>query len=299
MRHPFADACTVAAVSNQEPSSHPPTVSVVIPAHDEARVIESCLAFVRDLQPGEAEVVVVANGCTDDTARRARQVAGTRVVELAAGGKPGALNAGDDAATVFPRIYLDADIVLSASTVRRLRDALSGPEPLVAAPTVSFAVQGRPWAVRAFYRAYEQLPYVSEGLVGLGCYALSRAGRARFERFPDLTADDLYVQRSFGPAQRRTLADATFEVATPRSLAALLAVRTRTVYGNTELAAAAPADPAFAATAGGTGRALLDLVRRRRLSPAAAAVYVLVMLEARRRARGRHGGVWHRDASTR
>ncbi len=289
-----AAPCTVPGVDHDRTS-----FSVVIPAHDEARVISACLGFVRDLAPGEAEVVVVANGCTDRTAALARAVPGVTVLELAQGGKSGALNAGDAAVTALPRIYLDADIVLSASTLRRLRDALSVPQALVAAPTVTFALQGRPWAVRSFYRAYQLLPYVSEGLTGLGVYGLSAAGRARFGQFPDLVADDLFVQRLFTPQERRTLPDATFEVAAPRTLEDLLAVRTRTVFGNAQLAAHQVDDPAFAATATGTARSLVDLVRRRRLAPLSALTYLLVMVEARRRARRRDGGAWHRDASTR
>lgn len=276
-----------------------PRLSVVIPAHDEERVIAACLAFVADLEPGEAEVVVVANGCSDGTAAAARAVPGVTVVELAEGGKVGALNAGDAAVSAFPRVYLDADVVLSAGTLRRLRDELDTDQPLVAAPAVRFELAGRPFAVKAFYDAYAQLPYVREGMTGLGVYGLSAAGRTRFGEFPPVTADDLFVQRLFTPAQRRTLTDAGFTVQTPRTLAALLAVRTRTVFGNTQLAAHQADDPSFGATSGGTTRALLDGVRAGRISAPAAAVYTLVMLEARRRARGRGAGTWHRDDSTR
>src|SRR5262245_58336894 len=47
--------------------------SVVIPAHNEARVIERGLSsLLEGARPGELEIVVVCNGCTDDTAARAR-----------------------------------------------------------------------------------------------------------------------------------------------------------------------------------------------------------------------------------
>src|SRR5438105_4681173 len=48
-------------------------VSVVVPAHDEAAVIGRCLrALTEGSDPGEVEVVVVCNGCRDDTAASAR-----------------------------------------------------------------------------------------------------------------------------------------------------------------------------------------------------------------------------------
>lgn len=272
--------------------------SVVVPAHDEAGVIARCLGFTADLAPGEAEVVVVANGCTDRTADVARSVPGVQVVELAQGGKPGALDAGDDAVSALPRVYLDADVVVDAGTLRRLVAALEGPLPRVAAPRPRFELAGRPWAVRAFYRVYLQLPYVRADLVGLGVYAVSAAGRARFERFPALTADDLFTQRLFAPAER-VVTDDEFTIQTPRTLAALVAVRTRVAYGNSQLAGAYGDDEQFQASTGSTVRALLDLVRTTPSLVPSAAVYVAVVALARRRARGGSPVAWQRDSTTR
>src|SRR4051794_31851306 len=87
-------------IQSQEPhvdSRSVPTFSVVIPAHDEESVIGRCLAaWSGELEPGEAEVVVVANGCSDGTAEAARDF-GVRVLELPAASKSAALNAGDGA----------------------------------------------------------------------------------------------------------------------------------------------------------------------------------------------------------
>jgi glycosyltransferase involved in cell wall biosynthesis len=273
--------------------------SVVVPAHDEERVIGRCLAFVRELSAGETEVVVAANGCQDGTVARAQEVPGVTVLDLPAPGKVGALNAGDAACSVFPRIYLDADIVVDAATLRLLADRLRGPEALVASPRVTFDTRSRPWAVRAFYDIYGRLPYVADGLIGLGIYAVSASGRQRWPEFPPVTADDLFVQRLFAPHERVIVAERSFEVQTPRTLRDLLRVRTRTVFGNNELAATEPSDTTFATTQGNTQRALVRHVRQRPSRLPAAVVYTGVMLEARRRARGRAGSSWHRDASTR
>ena len=90
-------------------------LAVVVPAHDEAAVIERCLAaMLAEAEPDEFEIVVVCNGCTDDTAARARRSAPkARVIELSEASKAMALRAGDAAASVFPRCYVDADVVVS------------------------------------------------------------------------------------------------------------------------------------------------------------------------------------------
>lgn len=285
-----------------------PAFSVVIPAHDEQSVVGRCLdAFLPGLRPGEAEVVVVANGCSDATAEVARRRPGVRVLERAQPSKAAALSAGDGAVSAFPRVYLDADIVVGAQTLRRLAAALPGPLPRVAAPWAQFVLDGRPWPVRAFFRVYTRLPYVSDGLVGAGVYALSAAGRSRFAEFPALTADDLFVQRLFAPAERLVLPDATFRVETPRDLAGLLAVRTRTARGNAELARAGsvtapPPGGAAVDTAASTRTTVAALARLVLGQPGllpASLVYAGVTALARRRAGRARGAAWERDASTR
>jgi glycosyltransferase involved in cell wall biosynthesis len=277
-----------------------PAFSIVVAAHNErAVIVRSLRVFASDLEPGEARVIVVANGCTDDTAELARSVQGVEVVELGVASKAAALNAGDAAAGhVFPRIYLDADIRVAASTLRVLAAELGEPGCLAGAPSVHFVTEGRTWPVRAFYVVYGDLPYVRESMIGLGLYGLSQAGRARFADFPSITADDLFVQRLFSRGERR-ISEGSFDVETPRNLRSLISVRTRTAYGNRELTEANPGSPRFAGSTAGTRSALLGRVRRDPRILPAVAVYVGVTLTARLLARRRGAGRWQRDSSTR
>jgi glycosyltransferase involved in cell wall biosynthesis len=278
------------------------TFCVIIPAHNEESVVGRCLAaFLPGLRSGEASVVVVPNGCTDRTEVVARQNASVDVVVLTHASKSAALNAGDSFAVGFPRIYLDADIVVSAETLRALADALSTPGALVAAPRVEFAVEGRPWAVRAFYDIYRRLPYVADGLIGLGMYGLSSEGRKRFESFPPVTADDLFIQQLFEPAERTILDTHSFVVETPRTTQSLIAVRTRTAFGNAELHGWSNSRPGRAVerSTDNTLGALAKLLRRSpRLLPAVA-VYSAVTIAARMAARRRSARNWQRDDTTR
>ncbi len=239
--------------------------SVVVPAHDEEAVIDRCLlALLADAAPGEFEVVVVANGCSDATAERAR-AHDVVVLEQATPGKVAALNAGDRAVTAFPRIYLDADVVLTTAAARATAAALSGgvragAAVLAAAPRPVVDTSRSSPLVAWHYRAWEQLPVLAQGYVGSGVYAVSAAGHARIAPFPDVVADDQYVRRRFTRAERAQV-PATFTIFAPRTARAYLRRATRARAGNTALDATGGPD-LEAETSPRGAAALLPLARR-------------------------------------
>ena len=90
-------------------------ISIVVPARNEGFVIARTLrAMATGAVPGELDVIVVCNGCTDNTADIARSFGPpVRVIETEVGSKVHALNLGDQAASTFPRIYADADVEIT------------------------------------------------------------------------------------------------------------------------------------------------------------------------------------------
>ena len=222
--------------SNPTSPDAPPRVSVIVPAHDEAAVIRRTLAALADGLPAGSEIVVVANGCADATADLARGVGGpVRVVETPVGGKVHALNLGDEVAGFFPRFYVDADVLLPGRAVgqmaRRMRD-----QNLPAASTeLRMDLSGCSWLVRSYYRYWTRLPYVRQGMIGVGMYAVGEAGRARFGRFPDVTNDDGFVRLLFEPHERPVIAGCASTVTPPRTLGGLVKIKTRSRRGNAEL----------------------------------------------------------------
>ena len=269
--------------------------SVVIPAHNEAQVIVRCLEALRRGGDADAlELVVVCNGCNDDTAARARSAApDIRVVELAEASKTAALNAGDEICSSFPRFYVDADVELTPASIRAVTAALSG-EVRCAAPVPRFALDDRIWPIRAFYNIWQKMPYLNDDMVGSGVYALSEDGRRRFDRFPEITADDQYVMQLFTRHERLAVRDATFVVHPPRTLRGLLRMRARAYRGNDELTQRGLAGTG---PTGGAAAAILRLGRRPSLWPALA-VYVAVNVGGKLSARRYQGG-WERDDSAR
>ncbi|HEX8959152.1 MAG TPA: bifunctional polysaccharide deacetylase/glycosyltransferase family 2 protein [Solirubrobacterales bacterium] len=99
-----------------------PPVSIVVPAFNEAEVIESAVRSLAGSDYPELEVLVVDDGSTDGTGEIARALGLERVRVLLEEnrGKPGALNAGIAAARHELIVTVDADTVFEAETLRRL-----------------------------------------------------------------------------------------------------------------------------------------------------------------------------------
>jgi glycosyltransferase involved in cell wall biosynthesis len=278
-------------------------ISVVIPAHDEGEAVARCLRALTpygedarlDAQP--LDIVVVANGCTDDTASRARAVAasrhGVRVVEVERASKTGALNAGDGLARHPVRVYLDADMEIDADSVRRLVSHLGN-------GVLAASLRSRPdaahasAAVRAYVRVWSRLPSVREGLVGNGIVALSPEGRARFGAFPDVRGDDFFLDRLFAPAEKLVV-DGGGVVRTPVGVRDLVRRKARVVAGNREVRESGAVPPG---ERGGTG--WLGVVRRDPRRAGDAVVFVALSTAARllaRRQRRSGSTGWARDDS--
>jgi glycosyltransferase involved in cell wall biosynthesis len=276
-------------------------ISIVIPAHNESAVIARTLKAILDRsEQDELDIVVVCNGCTDGTASVARSFGSpVRVIETPVSGKTNALNLGDEAAYGFPRLYMDADIVLARDAIRELASALEDDEILAVAPTGQYDLRGCSWLVRAFFEVRSLLPSAREGIGGSGVYALSEKGRLRFPQFPAITADDGYVRIQFQSNERKTLPSAYSTVFAPRTIRGLMAQKTRAHYGSYELR---DLFPALWENRGESNRSsLLRLFARPQLW-LSLSVYCLVMSIARRRARQRlqkkHCD-WERDNSSR
>lgn len=276
-------------------------ISIVIPAHNESAVIARTLEAMTDgALPDELDVVVVCNGCSDDTAAIARKFKpAVRVIETPLGNKANALNLGDQAARAFPRIYVDADVVVTISTVRALVKRLERGDVAAVAPRPHFDLKECSWAVRVFYDIRCRLPSFREGIGGSGVYALSESARRRFGAFPKLVADDTYVRVQFKPDERETVASVSSTVFAPHSLNNLIAIEARADFGSFELARMHP--ELWQNKGDSNHKALISLFKFPWLWPGLA-VYWYVRSVARRKARSRlrtNTFVWERDDTSR
>jgi glycosyltransferase involved in cell wall biosynthesis len=280
----------------------PGVATVIVPAHNEARVIGRLLGqLVADARPGELDVIVVANGCTDDTARLAAACGPMiRVLSIPVPSKREALVAGDRAATDFPRIYVDADVELGTSDIRALDEALRGQGVLAAGPRRVLVLDGRPWLVRWYYDVWTRLPEVRGSLFGRGVIGMSAAGHARVAGLPALLADDLAWSLMFAPHERVIVEGARAVVHSPRTFGDLLRRRVRAATGVNQVERA---DGAPASTARTRPSDLVSMVRQEpKMAPRVIvfmAVAVLARWRGRRATRQRDYSTWLRDESSR
>jgi glycosyltransferase involved in cell wall biosynthesis len=276
-------------------------ISIVVPAHNESLVIERTLKpWVTGPAAEDISVVVVCNGCTDETADKARRAGPTvRVIETEIASKTHALNLGDEASSGFPRIYVDADIVISRDAIQALARRLERGDVLAVAPTPDLDLTGCSLLVRLYFSIRSRLPSACQGIGGSGVYALSEAGRKRFAQFPDVVADDTYVRLQFRPEERETLASVKSSVFPARTIRQLIAVRSRAHTGTFELAYRYPG---LSVNRDETNnRTLIQLFRDPKLWPGLL-VYCSVNVLARRRAAIRSrtkASAWERDETSR
>ena len=98
------------------------TVSVVVAAHNEERVIERKVANVLSTRYSRSlvEIVVVSDGSTDGTVDAARRAGARTVLDLPRAGKIKALNAGVEAASGEILVFTDADSLFQPETLDQL-----------------------------------------------------------------------------------------------------------------------------------------------------------------------------------
>ena len=223
-------------------------LTVIIPAHNEALVIEATLrSLFRQRLDGGYRVIVVPNGCTDQTAElcRAMQAQAERhgvaleVLEIGPGDKAEALNRADALAGPGVRVYLDADVELGPGALAAIVAALKGGGVALCAPRIRLAPARSFWT-RCYGRVWQELPVVRHGVIGAGCYAVGQEARGRWTTFPPILADDKFVRLTFPATERRVLEDACFFVQMPEGLPELLTVRSRWCRGNHQLKALFP-----------------------------------------------------------
>jgi cellulose synthase/poly-beta-1,6-N-acetylglucosamine synthase-like glycosyltransferase/peptidoglycan/xylan/chitin deacetylase (PgdA/CDA1 family) len=221
-----------------------PPVSIVVPAYNEAAVIEPAVrSLAASLYP-EVEVIVVDDGSTDGTGEIVRGLGLKRVRVLAESnqGKPAALNRGIAAARHDVIVSVDADTAFEPDTLRRLVQPLRDERVGAVAGNTKVANRGGMlgrWQHvdyvmgfnldRRLYDVLQCMPTVPGAIGAFRRRALDEVGR-----FSGATlAEDTDITIALGRAGWRVVyaEDALAFTEAPSTLSALWRQRYRWSYG--------------------------------------------------------------------
>lgn len=273
--------------------------TILIPAHDEAAVIGRTLWYLsRGLPLTRFDVIVIANGCSDATAARARAaLPQATVIETDRAGKCHALNLGYRmAAQTAPIICLDADLDVTAEALAALLKPIEDGIARAACGQMDVDTSAVSSSVRVFYQGWRANPYFARGKFG-GLFALSPEGAARVFPLPNIIADDEFIRRSFAPEDIAFVSGCRFVARAPRTLASLLRVRRRSLRGARQVAGLGKVSPERGS--------VRTMIRRALTSPAdtlpvafylAVSIWVRVVLAVERAGAASR---WERDLTSR
>lgn len=256
--------------------------SVIIPVHNDAASLDTFLTrMLQDASSDSAEIVVVCNGCTDNTVSVADSFRSQVTVLVSpSANKPQALALGDGAAVAFPRLYVDVDVRTTIGDMHAVAEVLTRGQVLAAAPRLTIDLGRASPLVKAYYAVWMQLPWVNDSLIGSGFYGLSREGHRRLGGFHTQGADDLWVSAHFATQERRAVPSATFTVPASLSIREVVRRRARILAANRRISADLRGLPGFT---GGHGRlgGVPALVRHRPALFGQALLYLGVQVIAR------------------
>jgi hypothetical protein len=215
-----------------------PAYGVIVPLRNEAAILPVTVPLLLEATTGDdVRIIWVCNGCSDDSAAVIRRLAGSyaEVVELARPGKTAALQAGDEQlGPMLPRLYLDADTWLNPGDPARLVEhLLSGAADLVA-PRLQFDTSKASALSVRIGACWMSLPYARTAAFS-AAIGVSSAGRALWDRWPEITGDDIFVSAKVPKHRKLIVPEACATTAMPSDFAGWVRTRARWLKGEAEL----------------------------------------------------------------
>ena len=197
--------------------------TIIVPAHNEATVIQACLdSIVR--QQGIDHIIVPCNGCTDNTVDIVKNNYPQVVcLNIEKPSKTNALNIAEDKAkelgVTYPIFYIDADTQLSENCIVDITQAMeSNTELLLAAPTPIINTEESSWLVKNYYAVWTNLPYIKEGVIATCSFIVSEKGRKRFDGFADVIGDDGFIRCHFKNSEIANVSTSKIFITAPRDI---------------------------------------------------------------------------------
>ncbi|MEB8431800.1 glycosyltransferase family 2 protein [Cocleimonas sp. KMM 6892] len=215
--------------------------TVIVPAHNEASVIEDCLNSIIN-QSGIDNIIVACNGCTDNTVEIVTtKFPSVTCLDIEKPSKTNALNVAEEKAKAlgisYPIFYIDADTQLSENAIQHISQVMDTGDVLLSAPTPIIKTDKSSFLVKTYYKVWTNLPYIKEGVIATCSFIVSEEGRQRFDKFADVIGDDGYIRCHFKNKEIANIKGAEIYITAPKDIFSLIKIKTRARLGNMELIA--------------------------------------------------------------
>ena len=189
--------------------------SIIVPAHNEAAVIQRCLDSLVT-QAGVDQLIVACNGCSDNTVALVQAYSGVMCLTIEKASKTNALNEAEKHISSYPIFYLDADTQLEAGAIQKITAALvAQPHLKLVAPTPNIDVSQSSWIVQQYYKTWLSLPYIQSGVIATCSFIVTEQGRKRFDHFPDVINDDRFIHCQFKAHEISNIAGTRIDIQAP------------------------------------------------------------------------------------
>lgn len=208
--------------------------SVVIPVYNEASgLADRARNLVSGLPPG-CEVIFVCNGCTDDSqAILEVEVSEYATILTCPKGKARAIRLGEQHCSVFPRFYVDSDVVISGDDLVALSAGLND-RTLLVSPRIRFDFTGASRTAAALSGFWLSLPHGKSSAYH-HVLGISETLRSRWGQFPDLIADDTFIEGHAEDGEKAIIDTIFVTTSPPKTWWAWVRVRVRWQQGMNQL----------------------------------------------------------------
>ena len=223
-------------------------VSIIIPAYNEAALISETLTFLlADQCLTHVEIVIVCNGCVDQTADKVRlfiaeyadflntKAISVVIIETEKASKTNAINIGIKQSSFAFYVLLDADILINGSDILTLVEELTDRKLKAISPSIVFDFSQSSFWVRQYYQVASQSYYNVDYRLS-NVIALSASGVEKIGVLPELIADDDYIRKQFLPAEIAVSKQCEYRFVCAKTFSSLFQVLTRVERGNMQLA---------------------------------------------------------------
>lgn len=210
---------------------------IIIPAHNEENNIGNLLREITSFKHMPYTVIVACNSCSDRTVEIVKSFSDRVIcIEIDDASKIKALNSAESLNLGYPRVYVDADVLIDSDSVMALINELNTHvDPCIAVPKPNIDTDKSSTLVKIYYKVWLNTKHCLVDGYGGCVFALNKSARSCFDEFPDIICDDGFVRHMTPNMNVSIVSNSISFVKPPKTIQGLLKIKTRSKLGNYQL----------------------------------------------------------------